>query len=367
MRYRIENDKLGEKTIAQEAYYGIQTDRCKDAFQLTKHGLSRQMIKALALVQKVVVMTNCKMGLLDKKYAEVLQLSCDEILNGKLHGQFIVDVVHDGYGYGMNYNCAEVIVNRANEMLGNKKGTYSPITVESIVANEDINEISVLVGKVCLVKLTKKLVAECKKTYNTLYTFLEQNTVNKETLAYKQIQSTTEILERDTKRIDKAIPSILQVSYGNKISKDIKDKYLKAFIESLNSEVTEKYTLSENYLSSSTNLDCFMYISTLVKDLMVNFSRSISNLYRIIENGELKFPSIQDVEKSSNKLMYTFVKQVSFYIFGNDMTVSRAVEEGELDDNTYLPIIYASLHESINLVRRTIRTVKEKIFEQLSF
>ena len=365
MRYRIEKDRLGEKTIAQEAYYGIATDRSKDAFQLTKHGLSRQMIKAIALVQKVVVKTNCKMGLLNKKEAEALQLSCDEILNGKLHGQFIVDVVHDGYGYGMNANCVEVITNRANEMLGGKKGSLSPISIDKVTLYENVNEISILVGKVALVKLTKKLIAECKKTYNTLYTFLENNKSKENTLVYNQLKSTAEILERDTKRIDKAIPSVLQVSYGENVPENIKENYLKAFIDCLNSEVTEKYVLSENYLSTSNNLDCFMYISTLVKDLMVNFSRLMSNLYKLSENDMMHFPSIQDVDKSSNKLILSFVKQVSFYIVGNDMTVSRAVEEGELDDNYYLPIIYASLHESINLVRRTIRTVKEKIFEVL--
>lgn len=365
MRYRIEKDNLGEKTIAQEAYYGIATDRSKEAFQLTKHGLSRQMIKALTLVQKVICKTNCKMNLIDKKYAEALQLSCDEILNGKLHGQFIVDVIHDGYGYGMYNNVIEVITNRANEMLGSKKGLYAPLTCECVSQYENINEVNILVGKAALVKLTKKLVAECKKTYNTIYSLLEKNKSHFDDAIYKQLESIVEILERDTKRIDKALPSVLKVSYGANIPSDIKKEYLKTFIEVLNSEVTEKYVLSDNYFTQSTNLDCFMYISTLVKDLMVNFSRSITNLNKYILSNNASIESIQDVPVQQFKLLLSFVKQVSFYIVGNDSTVSRAVEEGELDDNFYLPIIYASLHESINLVRRTIRICKEKIFETM--
>lgn len=363
MRYRIEKDNLGEKTIPQEAYYGLGTDRSKETFQLTKHGMSRQMIKALALSLKVICMTNAKFNVFNSKEQEAIQLSCDEILNGKNHGQFIVDVIHDGYGYGMYKNISEVITNRANEMLGNTKGSYAPITLDRINTYIDINEFSILVGKLSLVKITKKLVAECKKTYNTLYQVLEK--ADKSSEGYKQISAITEILERDTKRVDKAIPNVLQISYGKLVSEDIKEQYLKTFIETLNKEVTEKYVLSENYLVTSSNLDSFMYISTLVKDLMVNFSRSITNLVKLIDDGTLSIPSFSDLEKPSHLLLKTFVKQVSFYIVGNDMTVSRAVEEGVLDDNCYFPIIYASLHESVNLVRRAIRTVKQEAFEKL--
>ena len=147
---------------------------------------------------------------------------------------------------------------------------------------------------------------------------------------------------------------------------DIKDKYLKTFIECLNSEVTEKYTLPTNYLSQSNNLDCFVYTSALVKNMMVNFSRSICNLSQLVDLNKLEIPTILSIDKSPQKVISSFVRQVSFYIVGNDMTVSRSVEEGELDDNAYLPIIYASLQESVNLVRRSIRTVKEKVFDQMT-
>lgn len=366
MRCRIEKDKLGEKTIGQESYFGIGTERSKETFQMTKHTLSRQMIKALALAVKVTTKTNGKMGLLTSKETEVLLLSCDEILNGKLHGQFVVDVLHDGYGHGMYVNAIEVITNRANEMLGSKKGLYDLIPLDKVMKYHDLNEMVIFVGKLALVKIVKKLVAECKKTYNALYAFLDKTKADESSYAYNQILSIAEILEKDTKRIDKGTASILQVSYGKNVPDDIKDKYLKTFIECLNSEVTEKYTLPTNYLSQSNNLDCFVYISALVKNMMVNFSRSICNLSQLVDLNKLEIPTILSIDKSPQKVISSFVRQVSFYIVGNDMTVSRSVEEGELDDNAYLPIIYASLQESVNLVRRSIRTVKEKVFDQMT-
>jgi len=158
----------------------------------------------------------------------------------------------------------------------------------------------------------------------------------------------------------------LQISFGKNVPEEVdKDKYLKAFIDSLNSEVTEKYVLATNYLTHSNNLDSFVYLSALVKNMMVNFSRSICNLSQLVDLNKLEIPTILTIDKSPQKIISSFVRQVSFYIVGNDMTVSRSVEEGELDDNAYLPIIYASLQESVNLVRRTIRTVKEKVFDQM--
>lgn len=365
MRYRIEKDALGEKTIPQEAYYGVGTERSKGAFQITKHGLSRQMIKALATVKKVSAKTNGKMGLLNEKESEAICLSCDEILNGRLHGQFVVDVLHDGYGYGMDINANEVVCNRANEMLGGKKGMYSPVSLEKMTIFQDINEVTVLTGKLTAVKLTKKLVAECKKTYNVIYDKVKKSEADQDSFVYRQLMSFGEILERDTKRIDKAIPSLLQISYGKKVDlqDNKKEEYLQTFISYLNKEVTEKYVLSENKFNVSHNLDAFMYLSALVKDLMVNFSRSMSNFISLINDGSVTIEDEICVNASDSKLLYGFVRQVSFYIVGNDMTISRSVEEGTLDDNPYMSIIYASLYESINLVRRAIRTIKEKAFE----
>ena len=142
-----------------------------------------------------------------------------------------------------------------------------------------------------------------------------------------------------------------------------KEEYLQTFISYLNKEVTEKYVLSENKFNVSHNLDAFMYLSALVKDLMVNFSRSMSNFISLINDGSVTIEDEICVNASDSKLLYGFVRQVSFYIVGNDMTISRSVEEGTLDDNPYMSIIYASLYESINLVRRAIRTIKEKAFE----
>lgn len=365
MRFRVEKDKLGEMQIPQEAYYGIGSIRSKEAFQITKHVLSRQMIKALAITKKVSAKTNCDFGFLNEKVANAISLACDEILNGRLHGQFITDVLQDGYGYGMDINACEVICNRANEMLGSSKGKYDLVTLDDVNCNQTIKETTVLAGKLACVKLTKKLVAENKKTLNVIKSVITRNELKSDNPVYMQLMSLIEILERDTKRVDKSLLQVCQISYGSNVALkgEALDEYLNTFIKYLNKEVTEKYTISKNYFTTSNNLDCFMNLSTLIKNLMVNFSRSMSDLKEYAKKGLIKFPNVQDVEVNSEDILFDFVKQISFYIVGNDLTVSRTIESGVLNENPFIPIVLASLFESINLVRRTIRTIKEKVFE----
>ncbi|MFA7127138.1 MAG: lyase family protein, partial [Bacilli bacterium] len=127
MKFRIEKDELGELQVPAEAYYGIQTLRAKKNFEITKRPISRQMIKGLAVVKKAAAKANVDAGFITKDVGEAITLSCDELLNGRLHGQFITDLLQGGAGTSMNMNANEVIANRANEMLNSEKGKYDKV------------------------------------------------------------------------------------------------------------------------------------------------------------------------------------------------------------------------------------------------
>ena len=169
MRYRIEQDALGEKQISAEAYYGIHTLRGKENFDLTKRGINRQMIKALATIKKSAAFANFDMGNLDNEYAKAIGLSCDEILNGRLHGQFITDLIQGGGGIGMNMNANEIIANRANEMLGGTKGNYEYVhPLDHVNFGQSSNDDIQTAGKIAAIRMSKKLLVELKKLQNAL-------------------------------------------------------------------------------------------------------------------------------------------------------------------------------------------------------
>ena len=151
MKYRTEKDGIGEIKIPAEAYYGINTIRSKNNFDITKRGIPRQMIKALAYVKKAAAKANYDSDLLTKDVSEAIMLACDEILNGRLHGQFITDLIQGGAGTSINMNANEVIANRANEILGGKKGMYEFVhPIDHVNKSQSANDVIPTAGKIAV-------------------------------------------------------------------------------------------------------------------------------------------------------------------------------------------------------------------------
>ena len=123
---RLEHDSLGEREVPNSAYYGVQTLRAIENFPFSgiPIGHYEHFVRALACVKKAAASANAELGVLDGKIATAIQTACDEIRDGKLHDQFVVDMIQGGAGTSTNMNANEVIANRALELLGHEKGDY---------------------------------------------------------------------------------------------------------------------------------------------------------------------------------------------------------------------------------------------------
>lgn len=371
MRYRLERDKIGELQLPAEAYYGIHTGRSKETFALTKHGLNRQMIKALSNIKKTAAKTNLQMGLLDKKVAEAIILSCDEILNGRLHGQFITDLIQGGSGVSMNMNANEVLANRANEMLGGKKGIYDLVhPTKDVNLNQSSAEVVLLAGKMTSIKLIKKFLTEAKKLSNSYGIVISKMKVQKDDQfsLINEFKAFKNSLDRDIKRIDKSLEYFHEINIGSsyfETHKRVDVNYIKTFIKNLNEHLGENFVQAKEIIDNSRNLDCFVIASSALRNLVINLSKSSFDMRKMIDDGKITIPPIHEVGVSgeSNPVVLEMVNQISFYIMGNDITIARSVEAGEYEKNIYLPMIFACLFEIINLSRRTIRTLRERVIE----
>src|SRR5512145_885712 len=124
---RLEHDLLGEREVPADRYYGIQTLRATENFDISGITIRRypRLIKSLAYIKKAAAMTNQQLGLLDAAIADAICHACDDILNGALHDEFVVDVIQGGAGTSTNMNANEVIANRALELAGRKRGDYA--------------------------------------------------------------------------------------------------------------------------------------------------------------------------------------------------------------------------------------------------
>ena len=124
MNYRLESDSVGEKQVPSEAYYGVQSLRAKENFNITGKMIPTVQVYSLAEIKKACALTNKAAGTLDASIADKIVEACDELLAGKFHGEFITDQIQGGAGTSTNMNANEVIANIALEKMGKEKGDY---------------------------------------------------------------------------------------------------------------------------------------------------------------------------------------------------------------------------------------------------
>lgn len=380
MRYRIERDSLGERQVPAEAYYGIETLRGKENFEITKRGICRQLIKALAIVKKAAAKANIDAGNISEKVGKAIMLACDEILNGRLHGQFVTDLIQGGAGTSINMNANEVIANRANELLGGRKGDYDFVHPNDHVNfGQSTSDVIQTAGKIAVVKQLKKLQVELKKLYNSYLDKAEEfkdviktgRTHLQEALPItlgQEFYAYASALNRDIKRIDTAIDALLEVNLGGTAigtGLNAKEKYCKKVILHLSKFSGEDVRIAKNLIDATRNLDAFGYASSMLKLLAIDLSKTASDLRLMASSGpngfnEIILPNVQPgssiMPGKFNPVIPEVVNQVCFYVMGLDVTVTKAIEAGQLELNVFEPLILMSLFEEITTLRRAART-----------
>lgn len=380
MRYRIERDSLGERQVPAEAYYGIETLRGKENFEITKRGICRQLIKALAIVKKAAAKANIDAGNISEKVGKAIVLACDEILNGRLHGQFVTDLIQGGAGTSINMNANEVIANRANELLGGRKGDYDFVHPNDHVNfGQSTSDVIQTAGKIAVVKQLKKLQVELKKLYNSYLDKAEEfknviktgRTHLQEALPItlgQEFYAYASALNRDIKRIDTAIDALLEVNLGGTAigtGLNANEKYCKKVILHLSKFSGEDVRIAKNLIDATRNLDAFGYASSMLKLLAIDLSKTASDLRLMASSGpngfnEIILPNVQPgssiMPGKFNPVIPEVVNQVCFYVMGLDVTVTKAIEAGQLELNVFEPLILMSLFEEITTLRRAART-----------
>ena len=385
MKVRIEKDELGTKEIPYEAYYGIQTLRSKENFDIVQKPISRDMIKALAIIKKSAAKANLDAGLISKEVCNAIMLACDEILNGRLHGEFITDLIQGGAGTSINMNANEVIANRANEMLGGKKGEYSFVhPIDHVNLSQSTNDVIPTAGKLATIKITKKLLVEMKKLMNE-YGNLEKKYKNVVVVSKTHLQDSVLItfgqifkaikhsVERDMKNIEVALKELYEVNIGGTlvgtgVSAD--PKYTKNIIKYISEFSGEAVVRAKDLVDNTRHITSFSNLSKAVMCFALNVHKNANDLrlmscaYKTVILPEIQSGSAMHPGKI-NPVVPEMLVQVVYYMEGNDLTISRSVAAGDMEFNTNMPIIFACLFENLKFIRRAITTLREKCLEGL--
>lgn len=374
MRYRIETDSIGELQIPAEAYYGIHTARSANNFAITKRGINRQMIKALTLVKKAAAKANMDADEINYEIGNAIIASCDEILNGRLHGQFITDLIQGGAGFSMNMNANEVIANRANEMLGGSKGTYEFVhPIKHVNCNQTLNDVLPTAAKIALTKQIKKLQVELKKLQNS-FSAKAKELSSLESLSL-MFNASSSVLGRDLKRIDQAISYLSEVNMGANIlglDNQVDPKYAKKIVYYINKFSGEEFVKAKDVVDATRNIDAFIITSSVLKIMAVTLSKIVNDIFALQSKKLYGFDKVvaKPIQEGWSSTGFNYevldvIKQISFYIDGLDVTIAKACEAATLELNFYNPVILMSLFDELSALRRGARLLKEKFVDTL--
>lgn len=386
MEFRVEKDFLGEKKIPNSCYYGIQTLRAKENFDITKTDISLfpTFIKSLAKVKKACALANYELGDLTINQKDAIVQACDEIIDGKLHEQFIVDPIQGGAGTSTNMNMNEVIANRALEILGHPKSSYEIIHPNNHVnMSQSTNDVYPTAIKMTIYELIFKL----KDSLRVLRDSFDQKAIEfKDILKMGRTQLQDAVpmtLGQEFKTFAVMIDDdIYKLREVQKILKEVnlgataigtginaKRSYQKKVITYLQEVTCVDFVASKDLIEATQDTGAFVTISGILKSIAIKISK-ICNDLRLLSSGpraglnEINLPPLQPgssiMPGKVNPVMPEVVNQVAFEVIGADMAISIASEAGQLQLNVFEPLIAYKLFTSINMMRRAFYSLANK-------
>lgn len=394
----MEHDSIGALNVPAEAYYGVQSMRAATNFQITHRPLHPVLIDSIVMVKKAAAITNEKSGKLDQQIAQAIIQACDEILDGNLRDQFIVDAIQGGAGTSANMNANEVIANRAIEILGGTKGDYSIVHPNDHVnMSQSTNDVIPTAGKITVLKLLPQTIKELEK--------LEKAMEEKEAefddilkMGRTQLQDAVpmrlgqsfgafaHVLKRDIKRLknvmeEMKVLNIGATAIGTAINVD--PYYLANISYELSKVAGISLKQADDLIDATQNLDGFVSVSGVLKTCAVDISK-ISNDLRLMSSGprtglsEINLPARQNgssiMPGKINPVIPEVVSQVAYLIIGHDYTITMAAEAGQCEEYIEKSVgistalcPYIGYAKSAEIAKKSLKTgisVKELVLEE---
>lgn len=391
-RTRKEHDLLGDREVPHEVYYGIQTLRGMENFNISGVTISFYplLIEALAAVKMAAAKANNDLGLLSKPITDAIVQACREIMSGKYHGYFVIDMVQGGAGTSTNMNANEVIANRALEILGYEKGDYKYCHPNNHVnLSQSTNDAYPTAIKIALINSNKKLIEVLRNLIVSFHKKAKEFSIIIK-MGRTQLQDAVPMtlgqefeayavtLEEEINRLEENARLFLEVNMGataigTGINAD--PDYGQKCIDHLREVTGLNVVLAKNLVEATQDTGAFVIYSSAVKRLAVKLSK-ICNDLRLLSSGprtglhEINLPPMQPgssiMPGKVNPVIPEVVNQIAFKVIGNDLTVTLAAEAGQLELNVMEPMIVQSIFESIEMLKNGMSTLKYKCIDGIT-
>ena len=381
---RSEKDPLGALDVPEDALYGVQTLRAVQNFPISGLRPLPAFVDATVRIKRAAALTHKETGRLDPKLADAIVKAADEVLAGKNRDQFVVDVYQAGAGTSHNMNCNEVLANRANEILGTKRGSYSPIHPNDHVnmAQSTNDVIPTAIRLACVTELPglEAAFSELAKAFEKKGK--EFDGVLKSGRTHLQDAMPIRLgqefgayagsLSRGLKRVFEAADYLRDLGIGGSAvgtGVNVEPEYPKLMIRHLRESAKVDLREGEDRVQLMQSMGDVAAFSSQLKVLALDLSKIASDL-RLMASGprtgldEIRLPAVQPgssiMPGKVNPSIPEMVNQVCFQVVGNDACVSVAAEHGQLELNVMMPVIAYNVLLSMMILQNTARVFAEK-------
>ncbi len=383
--YRLEKDSMGERQISTDAYYGIQTLRATENFPISGIKPIPTYVDACLLIKKATAIANGELGCIPQDISEAIVKACDEILQGQLRDQFVVDVYQAGAGTSHHMNVNEVLANRALEILGEEKGNYKRLSPNDHVnygqSTNDVIPTAIRLGG--LLALEHSLYPALQEAIATLENkAAEFQDIVKSGRTHMQdavpvrlgeeFRAWAQILTDHRARIARAEEDLHVLGLGGSAAGtglNTHPQYRHRVAELLSQFVSKPLRPAPHLMAAMQSMAPFVSVSGSLRNLAQDLVK-ISHDLRLMDSGpktgfkEIQLPPVQPgssiMPGKYNPVMAEMTSMVCFQVMGYDTAIALAAQAGQLELNVMMPLIAYNLIHSIEILGNTLAALTKR-------
>ena len=375
MNTRTESDSMGDIDVAEDRYWGAQTQRSLQNFAIGEERIPLAVIQALALIKKAAAHTNQQLGNLDKSVAELISRAADEVIAGKLDEHFPLSVWQTGSGTQSNMNINEVLANRANEMVGKPRGSKEPVHPNDHVnrsqSSNDTFPSAMHVAAATqirqrllpAVQALRDSLDEQARRHVDLIKIGRTHLMDATPVTFGQeLSAFVAQLDMGISAVELAMPQVLALAQGGTaVGTGLNTP--PRFAEALAAEVARlsglPFTSAANKFAALSGHEPLVQLHGACKQLAVTLMK-LANDLRLLGSGpragfaEVRLPANEPgssiMPGKVNPTQCEALSMIACQVLGNDVTLSMAASYGQLQLNVFKPVIIHTLLQSVRLL-----------------
>ncbi len=389
---RIEHDLLGEKPIPADAYYGIQTARAMENFQISGRTIADypEFIKGYALVKMAAAMANTDVGKMKPETRDMILAAGKAILAGKYLDQFPVDPYQGGAGTSANMNVNEVMANVALELAGHELGRYDIVSPhDDLNMSQSTNDSYPTAIKVAIVRLNEPLIGEVKafaaafraKGDAFLHTLKMGRTEMQDAVPMtvgQEFHAFAAVLEGNVRSLEEAEKHLYGINMGGTAigtGLNAPKGYAGRCAEHLAELTGKPFVPADDLIGATWDQSAFATYSSALKGLAVTLSKISEDLILLASGPraglfEINLPPLQPgssiMPGKVNPVAPELMNLVAFRVMGNDVTVTLAAHRGQLQLNAYEPVEAIAIFESQQIMTRAMEMLRTRCVEGIT-